>query len=445
MFIGTAYSTLTSSFVPTMTDATRRALSSNKKKRGTTRASVTWINTRLRELEDVPDLPATIGHAQRLIAKLQTLAEEFKIHHFAVIDLIDDEEELAAQQTILDNLDDDVTQITVGLEALTTKGTSTTNNVAKVALKRLRYLERGFTSVSDSLESLDEEENTCLLQQHRDRLTDMRKELSDIRQEFLSVDHEDTREFDELLDRFEQTLFDLSLKIRKLLRPVATATAPTLVDTLKPVKLPKLDVPTFDGNILNWTTFWEQFDISIHSRSDLATAEKLAYLRNALKNGSAKNAIEGLSRSGEQYEEAVSRLKDRYDKPRLIHQAHVRKIVEIPSLKDGNGKELRRLHDTAQQHLRALKALGHEPDEAFITSMIELKLDGQTMFEWQRHSQDSTDVPPYQKLLDFIKLRAQASENSSDFGRRIPKGDTPIKKPSATTKHITSYISLDLS
>ena len=149
-----------------MTDATRRALSSNKKKRGTTRASITRINTRLRELEDVPDLSATIGHAQRLIAKLQTLAEEFKVHRFAVIDLIDDEEELAAQQTILDNLDDDVAQITAGLEALATKETSTTNNFAKVALKRLRYLERGFTRVSDSLESLDEEDNTCILQQH---------------------------------------------------------------------------------------------------------------------------------------------------------------------------------------------------------------------------------------------------------------------------------------
>ncbi len=65
---------------------------------------------------------------------------------------------------------------------------------------------------------------------------------------------------------------------------------------------------------------------------------------------------------------------------------------------------------TAQQHLRALKALGHEPDPAFITSMIELKL---TMFEWQRHSQESTDVPPYKDLLAFINLRAQASESSS--------------------------------
>ena len=88
-------------------------------------------------------------------------------------------------------------------------------------------------------------------------------------------------------------------------------------------------------------------------------------------------------------------------------------IIEAPSLKDGSGKELRRLHDTIQQHLRALKALGHEPSAAFITSMLELKLDVTTMFEWQKHSQSSTDVPPYQELLEFIDLRAQASEASN--------------------------------
>ena len=42
----------------------------------------------------------------------------------------------------------------------------------------------------------------------------------------------------------------------------------------------------------------------------------------------------------------------------------------------------------AQQHLRALKGMGHEPSESFITSMLELKLDVDTMFEWQRHSQE---------------------------------------------------------
>lgn len=185
------------------------------------------------------------------------------------------------------------------------------------------------------------------------------------------------------------------------------------------IKLPKLDVPTFDGNLLSWKTFWEQFTVSVHIRSKLTDAEKLAYLRHAHKDGSAKSVVEGLSRSGDHYDEAITCLKTRYDRPRLIHQAHVRKIIEIPSLKDGSGKELRRLHDTAQQHLRALKALGHDPSGSFITSMLELKLDVNTMFEWQRHSQDSADVPHFKLLLEFVNLRAQASEASvSDAGKK---------------------------
>ena len=44
--------------------------------------------------------------------------------------------------------------------------------------------------------------------------------------------------------------------------------------------------------------------------------------------------------------------------------------------------------------------------------MIELKLDTDTPFEWQKHCQARTDMPQYGKLLDFIDLRAQASETS---------------------------------
>ena len=68
------------------------------------------------------------------------------------------------------------------------------------------------------------------------------------------------------------------------------------------------------------------------------------------------------------------------------------------------GKELCTLHDTVVQHLRALKALGHEPSRQFITSLLDLKLDTTTMFEWQRHSQEQTDVPGCEELLAFIDL-----------------------------------------
>ena len=93
----------------------------------------------------------------------------------------------------------------------------------------------------------------------------------------------------------------------------------------------------------------------VHDRTHLSNSEKMVYLQQSLKGGSAKGAIEGLSRSGEYYLEAVKSLQLR---PRLIHQAHVRVILEAPPLREGNGKELRRLHDTVQQHLRAVKAMG---------------------------------------------------------------------------------------
>ena len=212
------------------------------------------------------------------------------------------------------------------------------------------------------------------------------------------------------------------------------------------MKLPKIDVPKFNGDILSWRTFWEQFDISIHRREDISKAEKLVYLRYSLNEGSAKHVIEGLSRSGECYDEPIECLQSRYSRPRLIHQTHVCKIMDAPPLKEGNGKELRCLHDTVQQHLRALKAMDHEPSGTFVTSILESKLDPGTMFEWQKHSQDEADVPHYQMLLDFLDLRAQASEMlvpefTRKQGNRIDHQHQKMSGGGAINKPITSYTS----
>ena len=42
---------------------------------------------------------------------------------------------------------------------------------------------------------------------------------------------------------------------------------------------------------------------------------------------------------------------------------------------------------------------------SFITAMLELKLDQTTIFEWQRHSQDSNYVSHHSALLEFLDLR----------------------------------------
>ena len=78
-----------------------------------------------------------------------------------------------------------------------------------------------------------------------------------------------------------------------------------------------------------------------------------------------------------------------------------------------------------------------EPSGPFITSVVELKLDTTTMFEWQKHSQDTTNVPHYQDLLEFINLRAQASETSTSDIKKYPKGE--IKGKFHSSKPVTSF------
>ena len=86
---------------------------------------------------------------------------------------------------------------------------------------------------------------------------------------------------------------------------------------------------------------------------NIPDSKKLVYLQSALKDGTAKGVIEGLSRSGEFYSEPIESLHARYDRPCLL-QTRVKMIIDAPALKDGNGREVRHLHDTGEQHLHAL-------------------------------------------------------------------------------------------
>ncbi len=114
-------------------------------------------------------------------------------------------------------------------------------------------------------------------------------------------------------------------------------------------------------------------------------------------------------------------------------------ITESLPLKDRSGKELCGLHDVAQQHLRALKAMGHEPLGAFFISLLELKLDSSTMFEWQKHTQDQVGSPHYDELLEFLNLRAQAAETNTPYQTRRPKDDHKLGGNTLRNKRVLSY------
>ena len=238
-------------------ETTARSLSNCKKRRGIARASITRFNTKLKDLESKADQAGTFDLAQQMKLKLESLDKDFKTYHYALVDLIDDEATLASEQETLDNHDDEMAILAVRVQQLITLSASPSSDTdpRKIASRRLARLQKSISSVKDAVTALKgDSDDAFVLKQHEEQLTDFKKELSDIRTSLLSIDLDDGDELNTSQAKLDKALFDCSLLIKKSLKPLAHETTP--IDS-KGVKLPKLDVPTFDGNILYWKSFSE--------------------------------------------------------------------------------------------------------------------------------------------------------------------------------------------
>ena len=198
------------------------------------------------------------------------------------------------------------------------------------------------------------------------------------------------------------------------------------------MKLPSLSIPTFGGDPTKWKSYWQQFEATIHNSKKLDDQLRMQYLLKSLTTKRAKDAIGGIDAVAEAYPEAVAALKNRFDRPQVIHRAHVRAILNIKPMKDCSSGELRKLHDTLQHHLQSLKAMEKLDFERFMTALGECKLDNLTIVEWKKSTQTEKDVPEYEKFLEFLDLRATATElTPQETGQRKPH--IPFRKSSKFT------------
>ena len=115
------------------------------------------------------------------------------------------------------------------------------------------------------------------------------------------------------------------------------------------VSLPHIEIPTFDGNVLNWGLFWEQFQAAIQDKLQLAEVDRLTNLQDAIKNGPAKNITQGPTQMAKGYQKAIKCLKECYHWTRLIHRDMSKASCNFHP-QANHGRELRKLHDLCKQH-----------------------------------------------------------------------------------------------
>ena len=112
-------------------------VSTLRKRRGVVRTSITRLTIRLKDLESDTDKPATLDLAQRMTRKLGALDSEFRTHHHALVDLVDDEEALLTEQKTLDDHDDLVAELTAHIQRLVNACTPSSDPpLRKIASRR---------------------------------------------------------------------------------------------------------------------------------------------------------------------------------------------------------------------------------------------------------------------------------------------------------------------
>ena len=118
------------------------------------------------------------------------------------------------------------------------------------------------------------------------------------------------------------------------------ASVPPVSEHEHRIKLSKLTMRPFEGDITQWTTFWDSYESAIHANAGLTDIDKFNYLRSLLR-GTAREAVSGLTLTAANYSEAVAILKRRFGNKQQIISRHMDVLITLPAV--ANNSDVRAL------------------------------------------------------------------------------------------------------
>ena len=186
------------------------------------------------------------------------------------------------------------------------------------------------------------------------------------------------------------------------------------------VKLPKLTLKTFSGNLGEWMPFWDSFSSAVDENAQLAPVDKFNYLRGLL-TGKAADAIAGLSLTATNYDEALGILRKRYGDPQRIIGKHMDALLNLDAVeKSGSVERLRNLFDKVETQVRSLRALGVESTTygTLLSSVILNKLPAEVRLIIHRAAGEKGHIPVDDLMLLFEQeLHARERSNTKSEPR----------------------------
>ena len=120
--------------------------------------------------------------------------------------------------------------------------------------------------------------------------------------------------------------------------------------------LPKLIITPFKGTPTDWVRFENMFITQVHNKS-ISAEEKFGHLLEMV-NPNVRAKIANLKPGEIGYKIAWERLKSEYGQSKLVVNAHVEEIANLPVIKGSNYLKIQEFYDSVSGNYDALLTVG---------------------------------------------------------------------------------------
>ena len=199
------------------------------------------------------------------------------------------------------------------------------------------------------------------------------------------------------------------------------------------VKLPKISLPRFNGEITKFPTFWQSFNCAVNQNPSVSPVQKFNYLLSLL-DGQAFRALQGLEITGENYQPAVEILKSRFGNKQQIINDHMAALLRLQSHPNERVAQLRYILDSIIIHVRGLESLGM-PSERYGSLLIPIIMNRMPKeITCQVAKKITQEIWPIEEILDIIRSEVEAKEFSEKVAASKPT-EKPVS-PRPRPKHV---------
>lgn len=204
------------------------------------------------------------------------------------------------------------------------------------------------------------------------------------------------------------------------------------VNQSQSLQLPRIPLPTFSGNIDEWSEFYSLFTSLVDNDPSLSDTNKFQYLRTSLK-GKALAVISQLEFIPENYSLAKEALKLRFENKRRLATLYLNKITNFKF--SGHNFDCGQFLSVLETNWNALEKLRIPDLKDFLKLELSLsKLDPATRRVFENQNVSET-FPTYESLIKFLTSNVKVDDPPSHSDKSRKNQTDSINKNSKSRSY----------